>query len=303
METLSELFKATRTLLDISLFRLGSGEFTLWTLIYIILFTILLIYLAGRLNNWIANRLLSQSRLHLGVRQAVGSLIRYVIIAVGLVIILQTAGIDLTTLNVIAGAVGIGVGFGLQDIASNFISGLVILFERPIKIGDRIEVGGVEGDVTRIGARSTSVLTNDNISIIIPNAKLISENVINWSHNDERVRFRVSVGVAYGSDVRLVEKVLVEAARENRDVLERPEPAVRFMKFGDSSLDFELRVWTTSLTHRKGILISDLNFAIFDKFKLHGIEIPFPQRDLHIRTGSFAVSANSATAEETDKSR
>ncbi|MDH3442955.1 MAG: mechanosensitive ion channel, partial [Deltaproteobacteria bacterium] len=158
---MGEIFKAVRNFLDIPLFRLGSGEFTLWTLLYLILFTILLIYLAGRLNHWIAERLLSQSRLHLGVRQAVGSLIRYVIIAIGVVIMLQTAGIDLTTLNVIAGAVGIGVGFGLQDIASNFISGLVILFERPIKIGDRIEVGGVEGDVTRIGARSTSVLTND----------------------------------------------------------------------------------------------------------------------------------------------
>ncbi len=303
MNTLSEIFRATRSYLDVPLFKLGSGEFTLWTLLYLVLFMMLLIYSAGRLNHWIAERLLSQSRLHFGVRQAVGSLVRYVIIAIGLVIMLQTAGIDLTTLNVIAGAVGIGVGFGLQDIASNFISGLIILFERPIKIGDRIEVGGVEGDVTRIGGRSTSVLTNDNISIIIPNSKLIAENVINWSHNDERVRFRISVGVAYGSDVRLVEKVLVEAAHENRDVLDRPEPAVRFVKFGDSSLDFELRVWTTSLTHRKGILVSDLNFAIFEKFRMHRIEIPFPQRDLHIRTGSFASSPNTPMAEATDKPR
>ena len=286
MAKLRGIFSSLKEFLDVPLFQLGRGEFTLWTLLYLVLFSILLIYFSGRLKHWITERLLPQSRLQLGVRQAVGSIIRYVVLAVGFVVILQTAGIDLTTLNVIAGAVGIGIGFGLQNIASNFISGLIILFERPIKIGDRIEVAGVEGDVTRVGARSTSVLTNDNISIIIPNSKLISENVINWSHTDESVRFKISVGVSYGSDVRLVEKALIDAARSHPEVLDRPEPVVRFTKFGDSALEFELRVWTTTLTHRKGVLISDLNFAIFDEFKKVGIEIPFPQRDIHIRSGS-----------------
>ncbi|HWP81023.1 MAG TPA: mechanosensitive ion channel domain-containing protein [Bacteroidota bacterium] len=236
------------------------------------------------LRRWIANRLLVKTSIHIGRRQAIATIVHYLVVVVGLLIVLQTAGIDLTTFNVFAGAIGIGVGFGLQNIANNFISGLIILFEQPIKIGDRIEVGEVEGDVTSIGARSTTVVTNDNISIIIPNSKLISENVINWSHNDNKVRFKIPVSVAYGTDVRLVEMVLLEVAHENKDVLEAPAPAVRFIEFGDNGLAFELRAWTDTLTHRKGLLISNLNFAIHEKFKEHKIEIPFPQRDIHIRT-------------------
>jgi small-conductance mechanosensitive channel len=182
---------------------------------------------------------------------------------------------------------GIGVGFGLQNIVNNFISGLIILLERPIKIGDRIEVGSIEGDVVKIGGRSTTVLTNDNISVIVPNSKFILENVVNWSHNERTVRFRIPVSVAYGSDIKLVEKSLLEVAKDNPDILDNPEPAVRFLEFGDSGLLFELRAWTMTLIHKKGKLISALNFAIYEKFKEHNIEIPFPQRDIHIRSGNI----------------
>ncbi|MGH2567155.1 MAG: mechanosensitive ion channel family protein [Bacteroidota bacterium] len=256
-------------------------------MLYILLLLLLLMYLSGKLKQWITGRLLTRTRMDIGLRQAVGTITRYAVVVVGLLIILQTAGIDLTTLNILAGAVGIGVGFGLQNIANNFISGLIILFERPIKIGDRIEVGNVEGDVVHIGARSTAVVTNDNITIIIPNSLLISENVINWSHNDNKVRFKIPVSVAYGSDVRLVERILLEVAGENPDVLNDPKPGVRFIEFGENGLLFELRAWTDTLTHRKGLLISSLNFGIYDKFKQHKIGIPFPQRDIHIRTGSL----------------
>ncbi len=142
----------------------------------------------------------------------VGTLARYLMLLIGLLVIVQTAGIDLTTFNVLAGAVGIGVGFGLQNVVSNFIAGIIIMFERPIKIGDRIVVGGVEGNVVEIGARGTTVLNNDNISVIVPNSKFITEDVINWKYNDDKVRFRMPVGVAYGSDARLVERVLLELA-------------------------------------------------------------------------------------------
>jgi small-conductance mechanosensitive channel len=196
---------------------------------------------------------------------------------------LQTAGIDLTALNVLAGAVGIGLGFGLQNIVNNFISGIIILFERPIKVGDRIEVGSVEGEVVRIGGRSTEVVTNDNITIIVPNSRFITENIINWSHNDRRVRFRIPVSVAYGSDVELVVRLLLEVAAANPDVLDNPPPGVRLMEFGDNGLLFELRAWSTSLIHRKGLLLSNLNFAILASFTENGIEIPYPQRDLRIR--------------------
>lgn len=287
MKALQDLFEQIREFLSIPIFTVGQSYITLWSLLYIVLFLILLFYLSGKLKRWISQGLLARRNIDVGLREATGSIVRYVVVLIGLLVVLQTAGIDLTTLNVLAGAIGIGVGFGLQNIANNFISGLIILFERPIKIGDRIEVGNVEGDVTLIGARSTTVVTNDNITIIVPNSKFISENVVNWSHNDNKVRFKIPVSVAYSSDTRSVERLLLEVARENPNVLEDPPPSVRFMEFGESGLLFELRAWTDTLTHRKGLLISNLNFAIYDKFKAHGIEIPFPQREVRIRSGSL----------------
>ena len=275
---------------DVPLLTLGTAQVTILTLIYLFVFSLLLFYLSAKLRNWIVDQFLTRTRMDVGARQATGSIIRYFVIAVGFIIILQTAGIDLTALNVLAGAVGIGLGFGLQNIVNNFISGLIILFERPIKVGDRLVVGDVEGDVVRIGGRSTEVVTNDNITIIVPNSKFITENVINWSHNDRKVRFRIPVSVAYGSDVRLVERLLLEVAAGDPDVLDKPAPGVRLMEFGDSGLLFELRAWSTTLIHRKGLLVSNLNFAILASFAEHGIEIPFPQRDLRFRGGSVEVS-------------
>ena len=172
---------------------------------------------------------------------------------------------------------------------SNFVCGLIIMFERPIKIGDRVAVDKVDGVVTEIGARSTKVLTNDNITIIVPNSKFITENVTNWQYNDPTVRFHIPVGVAYGADVRLVEKLLLQVAAAEPEVLAEPAPAVRLLAFGNSALEFELRAWSSSLVHRKGVLTSALNFAIYEKFREHGIEIPFPQRDLHVRSGTLDV--------------
>ncbi len=295
METLQHWLGHMKDILDFSLGRLGGTEFTLWKVLYLIILVVLLFSVTGKVKRWIVDRLLAESKIDVGVREAMGSIGRYVTIVIGLLIILQTVGIDLTTLNVLAGAVGIGVGFGLQNIANNFISGLIILFERPIKVGDRIEVGPVEGDVTTIGLRSTTVITNDDIAIIVPNSKFISENVVNWSHTERKIRFKIPVSVSYDSDVRLVEKLLLEVARENPHVMEDPPPAVRFIEFGDSGLKFELRAWTTRLIHRKGRMFSELNFSIHDKFREHGISIPYPQRDLHLRDGSIRVSLTQAS--------
>jgi small-conductance mechanosensitive channel len=299
METfLSELEKV-KSLLSFPLLKIGHMQLTLWTLIYLIVLVYLLFYLSGKLKTLVADKILARRNIDLGVRQAMATILRYIIIAIGFIVILQTAGIDLTALNVLAGAVGIGVGFGLQNIVSNFISGLIILFERPIKVGDRIEVGNVEGDVTQIKGRSTTVVTNDNIAIIIPNTSFITQNVVNWSHTGKSVRFKVPVGVSYFSDVRLVEKLLLEAAAENPDVLKDPPPGVRFMEFGDSALHFELRVWSTSLVQKKGLLISSLNFRIIEKFRENGIEIPFPQRDLNIRNSPIEVKVVAERPEDT----
>jgi len=267
------------------LIQMGQMRLSVGSLVKIAIVLLVLLVATGRMRKWLVSRLLTRTKLDLSGREAIGTIFQYLVLLLGVLIMIQSAGIDLTTLNVIAGAVGVGVGFGLQNVASNFISGLIILFERPVKLGDRIEVGVIEGEVVQIRARATTVLTNDNVAIIIPNSKFVTENVINWTYNERSVRFRVTVGVAYGVDVHLVEKLLLEVAEDNPDVQKQPAPAVRFVEFGDSSLRFELRVWSTTLVHRRGKLLSSLNFGIYDKFTEHRIPIPFPQRDLRVVGG------------------
>lgn len=282
MNALRELWEGLKGFFTLPLLQLGGVTVSLWTIARLVLFVALLLYLSGILRRWLS-RSLSRTRLDAGARETTAAVVRYVVVLVGLLVILQTSGLDLTTFNVLAGAVGLGVGIGLQNIAANFISGLILMFERPVKIGDRIDVAGVEGDVIHIGARSTTVVTNDNIAIIIPNSSLVSENVVNWSHTGETVRFSVPLTVAYGTDPRLTEQLLLSAARECRDVLAEPAPTVRLAQLGEYGLRFELRVWSTNLLHRKGVLISTLNSAIYDKVREQGVEIPFPQQVVHLR--------------------
>lgn len=282
MQSITGILEQARAALKTSLLHLGGMPVTFEAVLKIIVLLLLLFYLSGKLRILIADRLLVRTGMELGARQAFGAIVRYLVVVIGFVVILQTAGIDLTALNVLAGAVGIGLGFGLQNIVNNFISGLIILFERPIKVGDRIVVGEVEGDVMHIGGRSTTVVTNDNISIIVPNSKFITEDVVNWSHNDRKVRFKIPVCVAYGSDIDHVARLLLEVARNNPDVLAEPPPGTRLMEFGDHGLKFELRAWSTTLIHKKGLLISNINIAIYKTFTEHGIEIPYPQLDLRL---------------------
>lgn len=287
-------YERLREALDITVVRLGRADITLWGIISLLTLATLLFWMAGVVRRFLVHRVLARTSLELGIREAIGSIVRYVVLLLGTVSILQAAGLDLTALSVFAGAIGIGLGLGLQNITNNFLSGIIILVERPIKVGDRIEIGNVNGDVVDIGARSTRVVTNDNISIIIPNSRLVAENVVNWKHNNDRVRFHLPVGVAYGTSPRLVEQVLLEVARENPDVLEEPGPVVFFRGFGDSSLDFELLVWNTNLIHRRPQLLSDLYHAVYVALEQHGIEIPFPQRVVHHRYPPSDDQAHSA---------
>jgi small-conductance mechanosensitive channel len=289
VETIKEILVSIKDFLDIPLFKLGETHVTLWAILYLLILLVLLFYLTAKLKYFIVARLLAKSSIEIGVRQAVGSIIRYGVVAVGFVIIFETVGIDLSALTILAGALGIGVGFGLQNITNNLVSGLIILFERPIKVGDRIEVGTVVGDVMKISLRATTVRTNDNIAIIIPNSDFVSSKVTNWSYTDRDVRFNIPVGVSYSSDPEAVRRILLEVADEHSGVLKAPEPDVIFEEFGESSLNFLLRVWTREYITRPYILRSELNFAIKKKFKEHGIEIPFPQRDLHIRSGAVEL--------------
>src|SRR6266404_4586684 len=250
-------------------------------------------------KRFLFNRLLPQSGLDRSLQYAIAQVVSNIVLVVGIVIVLENTGIHLAALAVFAGAVGVGVGFGLQNIASNFISGLVILAERPITIGDRIEVAGIAGQVEHIRARSTVIRTNDNIMMIVPNTKFIDSPVTNWTYGDRRVRFRIPVGVAYGSDVNKVRDALLAVARENPHTLKEPAPGVFLDQFGDSSIDFKLMVWSSEMSARPSRYRSDLNFAIAEKFREAGIAFPFPQRDLHIRDGVLKVEtiAKEAKAE------
>lgn len=261
-------------LLNYNLFSLGETSITPMRIMYLLLLTIGLIYLSGKLKNILVGRILGHTSMPRGTRQAIGTGTRYLVLLIGFIVILQTVGIDLTALTVIGGAVGIGIGFGMQNIASNFISGLIILIERPIQVGDRIEANKVTGEVVAIGPRSTRIRTNDNVTIIIPNSKLVAENVVNWSYKNDMSRVRIPVTVDLDSDVEKVKQILLEAADENPDVEKAPAPNVGFVSFDEDGLHFELGVWSRERFHRPGALRSDLNYIIFAKFRERGIEIP-----------------------------
>ena len=250
---------------------------------------ILVFWLSSQTKRFLFNRFLADSGLDRSLQYAISKIAANVVLVVGIFIVLQNTGIHLEALTVFAGAVGVGIGFGLQNITSNFISGLVILAERPITIGDRVEVAGVTGQVQKIRARSTVIVTNDNITTIVPNQKFIDSPVTNWTYGDPKVRFRIPVGVAYGSDVEKVRQKLIEAAEEDPHTLADPAPSVFFVEFGSSSLNFELVAWSDEMSHRPRRYTSDLNFAIDKKLREAGIEIPFPQRELTIRSGVLKI--------------
>ncbi len=283
MEALKNFFLYVKNFLDLPIAEVGKTHLTLLSIIYLALLIFLLLFVTAKLKKWVVYKLLEKSKIELGVRIAVGTIIRYVILILGFVIIMQTAGIDLSALTILAGALGVGIGFGLQNITNNFVSGIIILFERPIKVGDRIEVGDVFGDVVNISMRSTTVITNDNIAIIVPNSDFISSKVINWSYNDKNVRFNIPVGVAYKEDPEKVKKILLEIAKDTKGILNMPEPEVLFSEMADSSINFILRVWTDKYINKPAVLKSILYFEIFKRFKDAGIEIPFPQRDINIK--------------------
>jgi len=246
------------------------------------------------LQRLLIRRFLSKTRLQPSLQYGLSRIFGYTLIAIGFYVAFQAVGFDLSSLAIVAASVGVGVGFGLQNIINNFVSGIIILAERPISIGDRIEVAGVAGRVTKIQLRSTTVVTNDNITMIVPNADFISNTVTNWSHGDPKVRIRVPVGVAYGSDLKLLQQLLLEAAGEHPKALRDPSPVVLFNEFGDSSLNFELGVWTQEMTAAPIHFTSEMNFIIEQKLRENDIEIPFPQRDLHVRSGLPAAAEASS---------
>jgi len=266
------------------LYKVGGENLSLASLLVGLLIFLAVLGFSTVLRHLVLTRTLKRFEIEQGVHYAILALVRYLFLCIAIYLGLVFAGFNLTSLTVLFGALGVGIGFGLQNIIQNFISGLIILFERPIQVGDFVDLGDLSGMIQKISIRSTTIRTSDNVSVIVPNSEFVSSRVVNWSHGSPEVRLRIPIGVAYGSDVELVKRVLLEVAAEKDDVLEDPAPTVFFDSFGDSSLNFELGVWRKTEALRPRRLISDLNFAIDRKFRKHDIEIPFPQRDLHIKS-------------------
>ena len=225
-----------------------------------------------------------------GVQDAVTIVVRYALSLFGTIVLLQAWGIDVSSLTIVASVVGVGVGFGMQNIANNFVSGFLLTLERPIKPGDFVQVGELMGTVERIGARSTEVRTLDRVSIIVPNAHLLEKEVVNWSHGDPVSRIHVPVSIEYGADLRRARAAMLEAARAHPDVLLDPRAAVELRSFGESGIELDLLVWTRD-PRRQHQLRSDLNVAILDGFARHGVDMPFPQHDVHLHAPALERAA------------
>jgi potassium efflux system protein len=246
--------------------------------------------LSRGLQSLLMENVLSRRQMDTGARISIARLVHYAMVLVGFFIALSALGFELKNVTIIGGALGVGIGFGMQTIVNNFVCGLILLFERPIKVGDVIQLtDGQQGRVQNLGLRATIIQTFDRAEIVVPNSDLIASQVINWTLGDRNIRLIIPVGVAYGSDVETVMRVLTEVATQNRRVLKDPQPMVLFLNFGESSLDFQLRVWIEDFNDRR-IIQSELIMEIDRRFRTEGVEIPFPQRDVHLRSSQGKVA-------------
>jgi len=268
--------------LDYHLFDIGGTEVRISSI-----FMTILVLLAANLLAWIITQLVlhtyyRKNEVNVGSRYAINQLLKYIIYVVGVFVAIEQLGVKMTVVWGGLAALMVGVGLGLQQTFNDLFSGIILLFERTVEVGDVVEVGSLTGTVKRIGLRTSVVESRDNRTIFVPNSKLIMDNVVNWTSSDDKVRFIIEVGVAYGSDTEKVRDLLIKAAKENIYVLDKPTPAVRFTNFGDSALDFELMIWSRNFIVIEDIK-SDLRFEIDRLFRENDISIPFPQRDIWIR--------------------
>ena len=263
-------------------FQIGQIRLSLVDLGVALLIFVGLIVLTRFLQRMLVERVLPQTRLDPGVRHSIGTATGYVGILLAAAAGIAALGLDLSNLAILAGALSVGIGFGLQNVVNNFVSGLILLVERPIKVGDWVVVGSDQGYVRRIKVRATEIQTFDRASVFIPNSKIISESVTNWTYADKMGRVIIPVGVAYGSDTARVREILLEIGRSHAEVLTEPAPSAVFRGFGDSALNFELRCYLNNV-ERTIAVTSDLCFAIDDAFRRHHIEIPFPQQDVYVK--------------------
>ena len=264
---------------------------------------LLAFFISRTLQSFLQRRLAQRGHIDPGIQYTIFRVAHYLIISIGVIFALRQAfGLDLTSLAVVFTALSVGIGFGLQFIAGDLASGFILLFERPVRVGDFITVAGpdgklTEGRVSSINLRTTVVITNDHITAILPNSKLVNQELINWSYGEKRSRIAVPVGVSYDADVELVTETLLRAADGVKYLLEEPKPSVQFLGFGESSLDFRLLVWTDR-PRRYPQIKSDINYRIARLFRENRIEIPYPQRELRVRGGALQIDSGPEALEE-----
>lgn len=252
------------------------------------IFIAIFILLMAQLIAWILTQLIldnyyRKNEVNEGSQYAINQLLKYVIFIIAAFMALESLGIKMTVIWGGAAALLVGIGLGLQQTFNDLISGIILLFERTVEVGDMVEANNdLVGRVKKIGIRTSIIETRDNITVVVPNSKLVNDNVVNWTHYDDRVRFKINVGVAYGSKTELVKQLLLGVAKDNVYVLEHPSPMVRFISFGDSSLDFELIFWSRNVIVIEDVK-SDMRFEIDRLFRENEIEIPFPQRDVWMK--------------------
>lgn len=263
----------------------GGTKITIINIAYLIIFLIFFTFLSRVIKKALQNRVLPRTRLDIGARASFVNVVIYSFWILAIYTGINILGINLSSLAFMAGALGIGIGFGLQNIVNNFISGIILLFDPSIQVGDMVQIGEDWGTVNRINIRTTIVQTFDNASLIIPNSQMLSNRVTNWSFKDPKVRRQVDVGVAYGSDVQKVRTILLQIVNDMPEIMDDPAPRVDFRDFADSALIFRVRFWISSPEFWLAAP-TELRFRIDEEFKKNGIEIAFPQQDIHIRSAS-----------------
>jgi len=264
---------------------IGGTKISIVNVAYLIIFLVFFTFLSRIIREALQNRVLPRTRLDIGARASFVNVVIYAFWVLAIFTGINILGINLSSLAFMAGALGIGIGFGLQNVVNNFVSGIILLFDPSIQVGDMVQIGEDWGTINRINIRTTIVQTFDNASLIIPNSEMLSNKVTNWSFKDPKVRRQVDVGVAYGSDVQLVRKILLEIVGDMPEIMNDPAPRVDFTDFGDSALIFRVRFWISSPEFWLGAP-TELRFRIDEEFKKNGIEIAFPQQDIHIRSAS-----------------
>jgi len=278
------LLEPTMTVLDGIAVTLGGLRISALTIVRAMLSLALLLWVATLASRVLERRITSSPNLTPSLQVLTTKLLKIVLVAIAIVVALRTVGIDLTAFAVFTGAIGVGIGFGLQKAVSNFISGISILIDKSIKPGDVISVGDTYGWVSSLGARHVSVITRDATEYLIPNEELVSRQVVNWSYSNFEVRLKLPLGIGYGADVRLAIALCEQAASETSRVLETPKPVCLVKGFGDSAINLELRIWINDPRNGVSNVKSEVFLRIWDKFRANAIEVPFPQRDLHVKT-------------------